>query len=202
MELRLESENITDYLAEIPGIIDFNMPLIQNKVQEIMAEATRQRDRAELAFTFVRDEIAHSFDTGSKEITISAADTIAKREGICFAKAHLLAALTRRMGIPTGFCYQRVLRKATVASGYALHGLNAIYLEGEGWFRLDPRGNKEGIDSQFSIEEEKLAYPIREALGEIDYPDVFVQPLASVITAMRESVDCQALFFNRPEKIE
>ena len=142
-----------------------------------------------------------SFDTQSKVITISAEDAIEKKEGICFAKSHVLATLLRGMGIPAGFCYQRVLRKGTVESGYALHGLNAVYLEDTGWFRVDPRGNKPGVDSQFSTDTEKLAYPIRTELGEADYPEVFTAPLPSVIKSMEESAACQALFFNRPEKV-
>lgn len=106
------------------------------------------------------------------------------------------------MGIPTGFCYQRVLRKGTIESGYALHGLNAIYLEDIGWFRLDPRGNKPGVDSEFSIETEKLAYPIRTSLGEIDYPKVYTKPLDSVIAAMHNSKGCHELFYKRPEEIK
>lgn len=158
--LRICSNNLDDYLKEIPPIIQFNTPLIKAKIREIESKASTKLERAKLAFEVARDEIQHSFDTQSKVVTVIAEDVLAKQEGICFAKSHLLAALLRGMGIPTGFCYQRVLRKNTIESGYALHGLNAIYLEEYGWFRVDPRGNKPGVDSQFSIEEEKLAYPI------------------------------------------
>ena len=39
------------------------------------------------------------------------------------------------------------------------------------WIRLDARGNKENINSYFSLDEEHLAYKIRSELGEIDYHD-------------------------------
>lgn len=194
MKLKLESENIRDYLGEIPPAIRFTTPLVKQKIEFIQS-------KAKIAFEIARDEIKHSFDTGFKPVTMGAEDVLDKKEGICFAKAHLLASLLRGMDIPTGFCYQRVLRKGTVESGYALHGLNAVYLEGKGWFRLDPRGNKPGVDSQFSMDDEKLAYPIRTELGEVDYPDVFTKPLDSVIDSMQNSEDCGQLFFNRPEKI-
>lgn len=202
MQLQLESKNMADYLKEIPPIIEFHTPLIQKKIKEIEAQSSSLKERAKIAFEIARDEIAHSFDTGGKVITIDAEDVLQKKEGICFAKSHLLATLLRGMGIPTGFCYQRVLRKGTVESGYALHGLNAVYLEETGWFRIDPRGNKPGVDSQFSTDKEKLAYPIRKELGEVDYPHVFTAPLPSVIKSMQESADCHALFFNRPEEVE
>ncbi len=198
MKLQLESNNLDDYLDEIPPIIEFSTPKVMETIAAIEAQADSPRDRAKLAFEFARDEIAHSFDTNSDTITVDAEDAIAKKEGICFAKSHVLAALLRGMSIPAGFCYQRVLRKGTVESGYALHGLNAVYLDGVDWFRVDPRGNKPGVDSQFSIEEEKLAYPIREELGEFDYPHVLTEPLLSVIRAMRDSENCHTLFYDRP----
>ncbi|KXK37467.1 MAG: transglutaminase domain-containing protein [Saprospiraceae bacterium] len=199
--LRPASDNLEDYLVEIPPVIRFNTPLVQKALQEIRAKTSNKREQARLAFEMARDDIQHSFDTKSSVITISAEEALEKKEGICFAKAHLLATLTRALGIPTGFCYQRVLRKGTIESGYALHGLNAIYLEDTGWFRVDPRGNKSGINAQFTTDTEQLAYPIRPELGEIDYPYVFTSPLDSVIDAMETSEDCHALFYNRPEAI-
>ncbi|HRP03013.1 MAG TPA: transglutaminase family protein [Candidatus Kapabacteria bacterium] len=201
MKLKIESDNLEEFRKEIPPYIEYSTPLIQEKIHHINSIATNDKERAKIAFELVRDNISHSFDTKSKVITIGANDTLKKQEGICFAKSHLLATLLRGMGIPTGFCYQKVLRQGTIESGYALHGLNAVYIEGIGWFRLDPRGNKQGIDSQFAIDKEKLAYPIRKELGEIDYNYVFIAPLPSVITAMEQSEDCQALFYNRPEEI-
>lgn len=199
MKLHLKSDRLEDYLKEIPPVIDFHTPLIQKEIELIRSKAVTKRERAERAFEIARDGIAHSFDTNSALITVNAEDVLKHKEGICFAKSHLLATLLRGMGIPAGFCYQRVLRKGTVESGYALHGLNAVYLDEVGWFRVDPRGNKPGIDSKFSVETEKLAYPIRTELGEVDYPEVYTEPLPSVLKSMHESKDCHALFFNRPE---
>lgn len=201
MKLIIESPNLEDYLKEIPPVITFDTPLIREKIAEIKALTTSDKERAKLAFEFARDEIAHSFDTKYQPVTITAEEAIAQKEGICFAKSHVLAALLRGMGIPADFCYQRVLRKGTIDSGHALHGLNAIYFPDTGWFRVDPRGNKEGIDSQFSITTEQLAYPIRTELGEIDYPNVYFEPLPSVIKSMQESESCASLFYNRPEEV-
>ena|SRR5699024_629141 len=201
MKLQLESDRLEDYLKEIPPVIQFNSPLVKQSIEAIESQASSLKERAKGAFELARDQVTHSFDTKCKAVTISAEEALEKKDGICFAKSHLLATLLRGMNIPAGFCYQRVLRKETIESGYALHGLNALYLEEAGWFRVDPRGNKEGIDSQFSIDEEKLAYPIRKSLGEIDYPNVLTAPLPSVITAMRDSKDSQELFYKRPETL-
>ena len=37
------------------------------------------------------------------------------------------------------------------------------------WIRLDARGNKENVHAEFSIEEEHLAFPVRNEFGEVDY---------------------------------
>ncbi len=201
MELLLESERLEDYLREVPPVVVFDAPLVQGKIRAIEARASTMEERARLAFLVARDEVHHSFDTRNRTVTINAEDALEQHEGICFAKSHVLATLLRGMGIPTGFCYQRVLRKGTVESGYALHGLNAVHLPEVGWFRLDPRGNKPGIDAQFSTTHEQLAYPIREELGEVDYPNVFTKPLPAVIESMEDSKDSFELFFKRPEAL-
>lgn len=201
MELQLESNDLTDYLKELPPVIQFSNPLIQEKIKAIKSTAASPKERAKIAFEVARDEVSHSFDTNYQPVTITAEETLKQKEGICFAKSHLLATLLRGMDIPAGFCYQRVLRKGTMESGYALHGLNAIYLPETGWFRVDPRGNKPGVDSQFTTDKEQLAYPIRTELGEVDYPNVLTKPLPSVLEAMRDSKDSQELFYKRPEAL-
>lgn len=200
MELIIESNDMKDYLKEVPPVIQFDTPLIQKQIKTITSQTDSTRDRAKLAFEFVRDKIQHSFDSEAcKLVTINAEEALEKREGICFAKAHVLASLLRGMDIPTGFCYQR---KNNPKAGYVTHGLNAIYLEDTGWFRVDPRGNKPGIDSQFSTDEEQLAYPIDTTKGEVDYPNVFPEPLPQVIKAMQNSENVGELFYNRPEAME
>ncbi len=199
MELIIESDDMNDYLKEVPPVIQFDTPLIQKEIKAITSQTDSLRERAKLAFEFARDEIHHSFDSEAcKVVTINAEDVIEKREGICFAKSHVLASLLRGMGIPTGFCYQR---KNNPKAGFVTHGLNAIYLEDTGWFRVDPRGNKSGIDSQFSTDKEQLAYPIDTSKGEVDYPNVFPVPSPQVISAMQHSENVKELFYNRPEAI-
>lgn len=201
MQLIIKSGNQSEYLEET-DIINFNHPSIQAKIEEFQRLGKNKQEMAELAFNFVRDGIQHSFDKECDYVTISASDALEHKQGICFTKAHLLAALLRGMGIPTGFCYQRVTRKGTPDSGYALHGLNAVYFEElDKWFRVDPRGDKPGVHSEFSIDAEKLAYPIRTELDEVDYPYVFSKPLEKVLSSMEESNEYKELFYKRPEMI-
>jgi transglutaminase-like putative cysteine protease len=110
-------------------------------------------------------------DARDPRVTWRASDVLRERVGICYAKAHLLAALLRAQGIPAGFCYQELS---------ALHGLNAVYLHGR-WSRLDARGNRTGAGGEFSLGEEKLAWPVDFARGERDHPEIHPAPLPVVV---------------------
>jgi transglutaminase-like putative cysteine protease len=73
-----------------------------------------------------------------------------------------------------------------------VHGLVAVYLEGS-WHRQDPRGNKPGVDAQFSLLAEQLAFSVRPHLGERDYPQVLVSPHPEVVRVLRAATDILAL---------
>lgn len=201
MQLIIESDNLQDFL-EATDVVNFHDPLIAKLIADIKSSSSGQEERAEKAFNFARDQVRHSFDADDLVVTIKAPEVLTAGTGICFAKSHLLAALLRGLEIPTGFCYQRVMRRGTPESGFALHGLNASYFPGVGWVRLDPRGNRPGIDSRFSLQEEHLAYSINSQAGEVDYPYVYRQPLSPVIQSMQDSKDCHELFYQRPPRIE
>jgi len=55
-------------------------------------------------FEFVRDEIRHSSDFKLNPVTCKASDALRHKTDYCYAKSHLLAALVRANGIPTGLC--------------------------------------------------------------------------------------------------
>lgn len=137
-----------------------------------------EEETARRCFEFVRDRIFHSFDHGMDPVTLKASDVMAHRTGFCFAKSHLLAALLRANGIPAGLCYQRILLKDTGV--HCLHGLNAVYLQRHGWYRADARGNKDGVDAQFTPPVERLACSLG-CEGERDIPGIFADPLPEVV---------------------
>ncbi len=148
-------------------------------------------------FEWVRDEIRHSFDYQMNPVTCCASEVLASKTGYCYAKSHLLAALLRANAIPTGFCYQR-LSVNDNGPPYCLHGLNALYLPKIGWYRMDPRGNKAGINAQFTPPKEQLAYQIRLP-GEADLPQVFAEPLSIVVQALQTAQTYEDLFQNLPD---
>ena len=91
--------------------------------------------------------------------------------------------------IPTGLCYQRLTDDG---SSFNVHGLVAVHLQGS-WHRQDPRGNKPGVDAQFSLTTEQLAWPVATELGEHDYPQLLVSPHPDVVRALRGATDALAL---------
>jgi transglutaminase-like putative cysteine protease len=146
-------------------------------------------------FEFVRDKIAHSWDIQSRRVTARASEVLRYGEGICYAKSHLLAALLRGQGIPSGICYQRLTLGETPETGYCIHALNTVYLTShDRWIRLDARGNKPGVDAQFSLEEERLAFKVREELGEYEYLSNYAEPHPKIVATLQDSYDCLEMY--------
>lgn len=184
MKLTPESNKLADYLEEL-NVVDYSHPMIQKKVAELFKLELSEIEKIKIAYEFVRDQISHSWDIQSDRVTCKASDVLFYQEGICYAKANLLAAILRSVGIPTGFCYQRLMIFDTPEDGYSLHALNGVFLTSlNRWIRLDARGNKPGVNAQFSINEEYLAFPIREEFAEKDYPTIFVKPNPKTIKTL------------------
>ena len=160
-----------NYLKETPSI-DYVNPLIQDKVWELMSQSEDNLDYIKRSYIFVRDEVPHSWDIKTDVVSKTASEVLENKTGICWTKSCLLAALLRANRIPSGISYQLVTRADDASEGYMIHALNTVYIKDlNKWIRLDARGNKENINSYFSLDEEHLAYKIRSELGEIDYHD-------------------------------
>lgn len=63
------------------------------------------------------------------------------------------------------------------------------------------RGNKININADFSINEEKLAYKIREDVGEFDSMVICSKPDDNVIDALRKYKKFDELIKNLPTKL-
>lgn len=152
-------------------------------------------EKAKAAFEFVRDEISHSWDIQGKRVTCKASEVLQYREGICYAKSNLLAALLRSAGIPTGFCYQRLMIFDTPEKGYCIHALNACFIESlNRWIRIDARGNKPGVQAEFTIDEEILAFKVQEKFDEKDYPFIYTKPNPQTITTLETHRDALEMY--------
>ena len=173
-----------DYLTETE-CIDYNNPVIQKKVNELKLNSDSQLKYIENAYRFVRDEILHSWDIKSEVVSRKASEVLMNRTGICWTKSSLLAALLRANGIPSGISYQFLTR---ADEGYIIHALNTVFIsELNKWIRLDARGNKENVHADFCLDEERLAFPIRSELGEVDYRDNNLDLDDRLIKILKES---------------
>ncbi|QDV35658.1 NADAR domain-containing protein [Tautonia plasticadhaerens] len=133
-------------------------------------------------FEWVRDEIRHSGDHRLGPVTCSASEVLRHGTGFCYAKSHLLAALLRANAIPAGFCYQR-LSIDGAGLPFCLHGLNAVYLPGIGWYRIDARGDRPGISTGLDPPSERLAFTPRVE-GEATFDEIWSSPLPVVVEAL------------------
>jgi len=195
MQLTPVTPDESAYLAA-DAAIDHTHPLVRETAARLRDSASAARsgagpdpgpaEFAAAAYEFVRDEIPHSADTGDPRIVWRASDVLAAGTGCCHAKSHALVALLRAEGIPAGFCYQKL---------GVLHGLMALKVPGANrWVRQDPRGNKPGVDAQFSLDREQLAWPVRPEKGECDYPVLYAEPHPVVLRALRQARDLEHLW--------
>ena len=179
------------------AVIDCDHPSVVAKAAELSAGLAEDWERARRCFEFVRDDIRHSWDFRLNPVTCSASEVLRHGTGYCYAKSHLLAALLRASGIPAGLCYQR-LSVDGEAAPFCLHGLNAVYLSNLGWYRIDARGNKTGVDAQFMPPVERLAFTPKLA-GESDLREIHAEPLPQVIELLRRWPTVEAVAANLPD---
>lgn len=190
MNIVLYSNIIDDYL-KCDNVIDYDNKAVIELADALYKRADNELDFIRKAYEFVRDNISHSADINADIITCSASEVLKAGHGICFAKIHLLTALLRCKSVPAGFCYQKLIVDDKDTTILAYHGLNGVYLKDyKKWIRLDARGNKNGVNAQFSIETEQLAFSINPQMGEFDnfiiYPDPDVKILENLRKIKRE----------------
>ncbi len=185
-----------NYLAS-SEFIDWKNPLVLGKSKELTHGLSDPVQIAKVCFEFVRDEIKHSNDYHLNPVTCKASDVLKFGTGYCYAKSHLLAALLRARGIPAGLCYQRLTIQNDIPP-FSLHGLTAAYLPSTGWYRIDARGNKKGVEACFSPPEEKLAFPILVE-GEADLPEIWAEPIIEVVRLLTSCETYREVAENLPD---
>ena len=199
--MKPESPDLRDYL-KATDVIDWHNPEVAAKARDLAAGLHDEVEKARCIFEWVRDHIPHSKDIDSDVVTLTASEALREGTGACFAKSHLLAALLRANTIPAGFCYQ-VLKRDPPLKGMVLHGLNGIYLGTlNRWIRADARGNTGTIDAQFSLDEEKLAFPADPALGEFTHETIYCEPDPSVLDTLRRFTSRREMWPHLPSTLQ
>ena len=180
-----EADELSEYLIS-DAIVDWQTPAVREKALELTGSLSDEVAKARCLYEWVRDNIPHTTDAGLDIVTCTASEVLQHGTGICFAKSHLLAALLRAVAIPAGFCYQ-VLRVAPpVDNEPVLHGFNALYLATlDKWLRVDARGNTKGINAQFSVKKEQLAFAMDPLADEFIYETIFAAPVSIVVNRLK-----------------
>jgi len=165
---------------------------IRAKSEELASRADNEAERAKAIFDWVRDHIPHSKDVGDERVTCTSIEAFSAGTGICFPKAHLLASMMRHIGIPCGFCYQVFVNPLNpTKESLALHGLNAIRIQHtDSWHRIDPRGNRDDIHAEFSLDEESLAFPEMAFLDS----SIYASPIDDVVTSLKNAQSIEQLW--------
>jgi len=184
------------YLKECE-YVDYSHKRVKALATNLARGCSDDEEIAKRCFTYVRDEINHSGDFKDNLTNYKASDVLKNATGWCYAKAILLAALLRANAIPTAFTYQRLSCSEYAQDLYCLHGLNAIYFKEHGWYRVDARGNKEGVNAQFTPPVEKLAFELKE--NEYDLAELLCDPLPEVIEALKENSCYDEMIKNFPD---
>lgn len=108
-----------------------------------------------------------------------------------------MAALLCACGVPAGICYQRLTLGDLPETGFCIRALNAVYMKSlDRWIRLDARGNKAGIDAQFALGRERLAFPVHKDFGEVDYGIVHTNPLEKLMKVLEKNSDALYKYLN------
>ena len=189
---------MTKYL-EATEIVDYNNKEVYALAISLAKGCKTDTKIAKNCFEYVRDHINHSGDHKYEITTYKASDVLKYKTGWCYAKSILLTGLLRANGIPTGFCYQRLSCSEYKKDIYCLHGLNSIYLKEFGWYRVDARGKKEGVNAGFNPPYELLAFELGE--HEFDLKGILAEPLDEVLEALKKNSYYAEMVKNFPDKI-
>jgi len=195
----MRGDSMKQYLEETE-IIDYNNKEVHTLAMTLAKGCTTDTQIAKTCFEWVRDNINHSGDYKDDIITATASEVLKHKTGWCYAKSHLLAALLRANGIPTGFCYQRLSCSEYKKDIYCLHGLNWIHLKEFGWYRVDVRGNKERVNAQFTPPHEQLAFELGE--HEFDLSENLAEPMDVIVHALRTYKTYAEMVENFPDVVE
>lgn len=196
-----ESDDLSEYLMS-DAVVDWQTPAVLEKALELTRPLSDEVAKARCLYEWVRDCIPHSNDAGLDIVTCTASEVLLHSTGICFAKSHLMAALLRAVNIPAGFCYQVLRLNPPDDNEHVLHGFNAIYLATlDKWIRVDARGNTNGVNAQFNIKKEQLAFAMDPLADEFIYEAIFAAPVSSVVNRLKMYKTRSELWLDLPQSL-
>ena len=83
-----------------------------------------------------------------------------------------------------------------------LHGFNAMYLVTlDRWLRVDARGNTKGINAQFNVKREQLAFAMDPLADEFIYEAIFAAPVSIVVNKLKRYKRRSDLWQDLPQSL-
>ena len=76
-----------------------------------------------------------------------------------------------------------------------------MYLSDYGWYRVDARGNKAGVNAEFCPPVEQLAFAAVSRM-EKDYTAIWAEPLPQVVYALTQYETVEQVFEHLPDDSE
>ena len=170
------SEDLSEFLR--PGsTIESDHPIIISYAKEAIGDLTDPKEMAIKLYYTVRDGIRYF--PSLRELSVEgfrATKTLADGQGYCVAKAVLLAAACRAVGVPARLGFADVrnhistakMRERMKTDTFYWHGYTAIYLDGK-WVKSTPAFNIELCDKfglkglEFDGVEDSIYHPFDKA---------------------------------------
>jgi hypothetical protein len=76
--------------------------------------------------------------------------------------------------------------------------LTAVYVPKIGWYRIDPRGNKNDINAQFDPPVKHLAFTVKLE-GEADLLEIWPEPLPIIVRTLSRYKKYEGILNNLPD---
>lgn len=149
----MPSTDLAPYLSP-SGCIESDAPAVRNFVDRVADGAHDDRSRAVRLFYAVRDEIRYDpYGVVLTQDFLRASAVLARGAGFCVAKAVVLAAGARAVGIPARLGFADVrnhltterLRAQMGTDIFAFHGYTELHLGGR-WVKATPTFNRSLCD--------------------------------------------------------
>lgn len=194
-----ESDDLGRYLEDTITI-DWQTPIVSERATALLAGCDTPEARVEALFRFVRDEIADAVETPDAPLACSASQVLHAGAGLDYAKSHLLAALLRFAGVPTGFCYARLVDPEHPGR-FVLRGSNAIWwAPGACWVPLDASDGRgaAAVSVRFAPPWQLPTLP-DPGRGEGFLPAILRRPPRRIIDLLERAPDLAAALRGRPD---
>ena len=147
------SEDLAPYLRP-SACVESDAPAVHAFVDRVTSGAVDDRDRVVRLFYAVRDEIRYDpYGVVLTQDFLRASSVLARGAGFCVAKAVVLAAGARAIGVPARLGFADVrnhltterLRAQMGTDIFAFHGFTELHLDGR-WVKATPTFNRSLCD--------------------------------------------------------